>query len=58
MAYNPPLEVPADLIAWMRQQSWSAFIGDMLRVIDRTGGLASWQLVEVQKMRNFQTERR
>ena len=44
MTFSPPLEVPADLLTWMHTQSQSEFIGGMLRVIQRTGGLTEKQL--------------
>jgi hypothetical protein len=47
-------EVPQYLIDWMRTQSKSAFIGDMLRVWNTNGGLSERQLVEV-KVRYIQS---
>jgi hypothetical protein len=45
MKYHSPVEVPAALITWMRSHaSRNAFLADMLRVIDRTGGLTQRQL--------------
>ncbi len=42
--FQPVLEVPKDLLVWMNAQSQSAFIGDMLRLITRKGGLTQNQL--------------
>jgi hypothetical protein len=47
------IEIPAYLLAWMQTQSQSAFIGDMLQVHLRTGGLTEQQLIEV-KVRYIQ----
>ena len=45
VAFSPPLDVPQDMVAWMREHaSQSAFLADMLRVISRTGGLTQRQL--------------
>ncbi len=45
MSYNPPLDVPKELVNWMREHaSSSAFLADMLRMIDRKGGLTQGQL--------------
>lgn len=48
MSYSPPLEVPQELINWMRARaSQSALLADMLRVIDRKGGLTQSQIDRV-----------
>lgn len=44
-------EIPTDLLNWMRTQSRSAFVGDMLRKIQRDGGVSSRQLEELQLQR-------
>lgn len=46
-------EIPAYLLTWMRSQSKSAFIGDMLEQYRRNGGLTDTQIVEV-KVRYIQ----
>lgn len=42
--YSPHVEVPTSVLAWLHTQSKSAFCGDMLRVIQREGGLTEAQL--------------
>lgn len=42
--FEPPVEIPADLLAWMRQQSQSEFVGSMLRLYLRNGGVSQNQL--------------
>ncbi len=49
--FSPPLEVPTELEAWMRTQSQSAFVGDMLRLLARKGGLTAEQLERLKVMR-------
>jgi hypothetical protein len=48
--FQPILEVPSEMLVWMHKQSHSAFIGDMLRLIQRKGGLTQNQLNEIKKM--------
>lgn len=48
---SPPLEVPPALEAWMRTQSQSAFVGDMLRLLARKGGLTEDQIAMLQKQK-------
>lgn len=52
MIFQPPVEIPADVLQWMHTQSQSAFIGDMLRLYQRKGGISQNQLEEVLKMKN------
>jgi hypothetical protein len=45
MTYSPPVEVPADLVEWMRSRaSGSAFLASMLDLIRRKGGLTQNQI--------------
>jgi len=48
--FQPPVEIPTDVLKWMQTQSQSAFIGDMLRLYQRKGGIAQSSLDEVLRM--------
>lgn len=45
--FSPALEVPAYLYNWMKLQSKSQFIGDMLALVERKGGLTENQIIAV-----------
>lgn len=52
MVYNPPLEVSPEIVAWLRDNARRlAFAGDMLRVIQRKGGLTQTQLDMIAQLR-------
>jgi hypothetical protein len=49
--YSPPLEVPPATVEWLRSRSDLAFAGDMLRVMQRAGGLTQRQLDMIEAAR-------